>query len=82
MIIIYYIFKISGSDVYNIDKLIGEGSYAKVYKGVDVRSNKVVALKVQKPSWIWEYYICHQIKIRLSNPNMVSIIWFLVDKNR
>ncbi|KAJ9577246.1 hypothetical protein L9F63_006220 [Diploptera punctata] len=57
-----------GPDEYNIDKLIGEGSYAKVYKGVDTKTKRDIALKVQKPSWLWEYYICHQIQIRVSDP--------------
>lgn len=62
----------TGKDKFTIDKILGEGSYAKVFKATDMKTQKTVALKVQKPSWEWEFYICHQLQSRLSDPHSVS----------
>ncbi|KAK2582113.1 hypothetical protein KPH14_004485 [Odynerus spinipes] len=32
---------------------------------------QTVALKTQKPAWVWEYYIVREIKARLTNPHML-----------
>ena len=62
----------TGRDKFTIEKILGEGSYAKVFKGIDMDTQKTVALKVQKPSWEWELYICRQLHSRLSDPLSVS----------
>ncbi|XP_026289944.1 uncharacterized protein LOC113214705 [Frankliniella occidentalis] len=59
-------------DVYTVGKVLGEGAYAKVLKGVDTRTQKDVALKIQKPGCRWEYYICREIQHRLSQRDLVS----------
>ncbi|XP_069677495.1 uncharacterized protein [Periplaneta americana] len=64
-----------GKDKYSIEGLLGKGSYAKVYKAINVKENKTVAMKVQKPSWEWEFYICHEIQLRLSDP--ISALAFM-----
>ncbi|PNF15654.1 hypothetical protein B7P43_G15592 [Cryptotermes secundus] len=58
---------ILGKEKFKIENVLGEGSYAKVFKATDVETQRTVALKVQKPSWEWEFYICHQIQSRLSD---------------
>ncbi|KDR13274.1 Mitotic checkpoint serine/threonine-protein kinase BUB1 [Zootermopsis nevadensis] len=57
-----------GKDKFAIEKILGEGSYAKVFKATDIKTQKTVALKVQKPSWEWEFYVCRQLQSRLSDP--------------
>ena len=58
--------------MYDLDKCLGKGTYGTVFKAMDLQNNKVVALKTQKPAWVWEYYISREIKNRLKNPHMVS----------
>jgi len=62
----------TGRDKFTIEKIVGEGSYAKVFKCIDMVTQKAVALKIQKPSWEWELYICRQLRSRLSDPLSVS----------
>lgn len=59
-------------DVYTISKTLGEGAYAKVLRGVNVNTQQEVALKIQKPSCRWEYYICREIQHRLSQRDLAS----------
>lgn len=63
---------ISDGEIFNIAKILGEGAYAKVLKGVHTVTQREVALKVQKPSCRWEYYICREIQHRLSQQNLAS----------
>jgi len=62
----------TGRDKFTIEKILGEGRYAKVFKGIDMGTQRTVALKIQKPSWEWELYICRQLQSRLSDPLSVS----------
>jgi len=61
----------TGRDKFTIEKILG-GRYAKVFKGIDMGTRRTVALKIQKPSWEWELYICRQLQSRLSDPLSVS----------
>jgi hypothetical protein len=73
------LFFCTGKDKFNIEKLLGEGSYAKVFRATDMETQKTVALKVQKPSWEWEFYICRQLQSRLSDPLSVSsFLWNVI----
>ncbi len=36
------------TDRYQIEAIIGEGSYGKVHKATDLRTNKIVAIKTMK----------------------------------
>ena len=63
-------------EVFNIAKTLGEGAYAKVLKGVHTVTHQEVALKVQKPSCRWEYYICREIQHRLSDQNLASFFMY------
>lgn len=60
-------FVFLGKDKYIVDKQLGKGTYGTVYKAIDLRKNKTVALKLQKPPNRWEFYICREIQSRLSN---------------
>lgn len=50
-----------------MEKQLGKGTYGTVFKGYDATNNKSVALKYQKPINKWEYYICRELKLRLSD---------------
>lgn len=68
----------TGKENFRIEKVLGEGSYAKVFKATNMETQRTVALKVQKPSWEWEFYICHQLQSRLSDSMSVScFLWNL-----
>lgn len=54
-----------GGDQYFIDKVLGKGTFGTVYKAF--KQEKPVALKYQKPANKWEFYICREIQLRLSN---------------
>ncbi|MPC84505.1 Mitotic checkpoint serine/threonine-protein kinase BUB1 [Portunus trituberculatus] len=59
--------------------MCGEGAYAKVFRAITVDALNVtvmpydeeeddeqqVILKVQKPAFPWEFYICHELRQRL-----------------
>lgn len=63
-----------GGNKFSIEKQLGKGNYGAVFLCLDINSNKSVAVKYQKPSRPWEFYICQEIKARIKNPFMVSEI--------
>ncbi|XP_034939383.1 uncharacterized protein BubR1 [Chelonus insularis] len=60
-----------GTDTYELDKCLGKGTYGTVMKAFDPQTRQTVALKTQKPAWVWEFYIAREIKARLTNPHML-----------
>lgn len=56
---------------FEVQKIIGKGAYGSVYSGVHRRTGKKVALKQEKPTNYWEYYICLEVQSRLANEEMV-----------
>lgn len=66
-----HIYDCAGSEAYDLEKCLGKGMYGTVFKAVNVQTGETVALKTQKPAWVWEYYIVREIKARLTNPHMV-----------
>lgn len=62
----------AGTEAYDLEKCLGKGMYGTVFKAVNLQTGETVALKTQKPAWVWEYYIVREIKARLTNPHMVS----------
>ncbi|KYN11461.1 PREDICTED: uncharacterized protein LOC108768192 isoform X1 [Trachymyrmex cornetzi] len=59
------------TEAYDLEKCLGKGMYGTVYKSVNLQTGETVALKTQKPAWVWEYYIVREIKTRLTNPHML-----------
>lgn len=60
-----------GNSRFSIEKQLGKGNYGAVFLCSDIHSNKSVAVKYQKPSRPWEFYICQEIKSRIKDPFMV-----------
>ncbi|GAB1864553.1 Mitotic checkpoint serine/threonine-protein kinase BUB1 [Camponotus japonicus] len=60
-----------GTEAYDLEKCLGKGMYGTVFKAVNIQTGETVALKTQRPAWIWEYYIVREIKTRLTNPHML-----------
>ncbi|XP_066588333.1 probable inactive serine/threonine-protein kinase bub1 [Prorops nasuta] len=60
-----------GTDAYDLDKCLGKGMYGTVFKGTCIQTGQTLALKMQRPAWVWEYYIASEIKNRLTNPHML-----------
>ncbi|XP_012151742.1 uncharacterized protein LOC100880623 isoform X2 [Megachile rotundata] len=60
-----------GTEAYDLEKCLGKGMYGKVFKAVNLQTGQTVALKTQKPAWVWEFYIAREIKNRLTNPHML-----------
>ncbi|KAM3967265.1 bub1 kinase [Aphomia sociella] len=60
-----------GNNKFSIEKQLGKGNYGAVFLCLDVHSNKSVAVKYQKPSRPWEFYICQEIKARIKDPFML-----------
>lgn len=58
--------------VFNVIKLIGEGTFGSVYSAKEVNSGKMYALKQERPANLWEYYICLEIESRLHTTEMLS----------
>ncbi|XP_077258872.1 uncharacterized protein LOC143895515 [Temnothorax americanus] len=59
------------TEAYDLEKCLGKGMYGTVFKAVNLQTGKAVALKTQRPAWVWEYYIVREIKTRLTNPHML-----------
>ncbi|KAH8296918.1 hypothetical protein KR044_000821 [Drosophila immigrans] len=59
-------------DQFEVLKMIGKGAYGAVFVGEHKRSGKKVALKQEKPTNYWEYYICLEVHTRLGNEEMIS----------
>jgi len=59
-------------ETFDVFKIIGKGAYGSVFSGVHKKSGKKVALKQEKPTNYWEYYICLEVHSRLANEEMVN----------
>ncbi|XP_024893352.1 mitotic checkpoint serine/threonine-protein kinase BUB1-like isoform X1 [Temnothorax curvispinosus] len=59
------------TEAYDLKKCLGKGKYGTVFKAVNLQTGETVALKTQRPAWVWEYYIVREIKTRLTNPHML-----------
>lgn len=72
-------------DKFDVLKIIGQGAYGSVFSGVHKNSGKKVALKQERPTNYWEYYICLEVHSRLANEEMIpafmSIDYALVGNN-
>ncbi|XP_013138966.1 PREDICTED: uncharacterized protein LOC106103686 [Papilio polytes] len=60
-----------GNNKFSIEKQLGKGNYGAVFLSLDLHNNKSVAVKYQKPSRPWEFYICQEIKARIKDPFML-----------
>ncbi|XP_047948462.1 mitotic checkpoint serine/threonine-protein kinase BUB1-like [Salvia hispanica] len=55
-----------GGENYQIRGCAGQGGFAQVFKAyVDSNPDHVVALKIQKPPFPWEFYMYRQLDIRI-----------------
>ncbi|KAH8372739.1 hypothetical protein KR009_004288 [Drosophila setifemur] len=57
---------------FEVSKLIGKGAYGSVYVGRHTNSGKKVALKQERPTNYWEFYICLEVQSRLTSEQMIS----------
>uniref|UniRef100_A0AAG5CUH3 Mitotic checkpoint serine/threonine-protein kinase BUB1 n=1 Tax=Anopheles atroparvus TaxID=41427 RepID=A0AAG5CUH3_ANOAO len=60
-----------GGDAYEVQQKIGKGAYGTVFCGFHVSTGQKVALKQERPANLWEYYICLEIRSRLTNPEIL-----------
>lgn len=61
---------------FNIEKEIGRGAYGSVFRATNAHTGDIVALKYQKTTNVWEVYISMEVKRRLRNHIIVSIITY------
>ncbi|XP_044248727.1 uncharacterized protein [Drosophila takahashii] len=59
------------NEQFEVSKMIGKGAYGSVYVGRHLKSGKKVALKQERPTNYWEFYICLEIHSRLSSEQMI-----------
>ncbi|KAH8390970.1 hypothetical protein KR215_002895 [Drosophila sulfurigaster] len=57
---------------FDVNKMIGKGAYGAVFIGEHKASGNKVALKQEKPTNYWEYYICLEVHSRLANEEMIG----------
>lgn len=58
--------QVIGDASYIVEKLLGKGAFGSVYKATNCSNKQPVALKCQRTPSKWEYYICKEIRERLS----------------
>ncbi|XP_050248338.1 mitotic checkpoint serine/threonine-protein kinase BUB1 isoform X2 [Quercus robur] len=62
-----------GGKKYQIKGCAGQGGFAQVYKAyVNSNPDEVVALKIQKPAFPWEFYMYRQLDQRISEKERSS----------
>ncbi|KAB1209899.1 Mitotic checkpoint serine/threonine-protein kinase BUB1 [Morella rubra] len=62
-----------GGKKYQIKGCAGQGGFAQVYKAhVHSNPDEVVALKIQKPAFLWEFYMYRQLDQRISDKERSS----------
>lgn len=71
-------FSFIGPTKYSIIHELGKGNYARVLKAT--RDDQSVALKLQRPSWEWEWYIVRELQKRLP-PDVVGIYYIYIKLN-
>ena len=54
-----------GTEQFAVERLLGEGGFARVFKAKLVGSDKHYAIKYEAPACPWEVYICSQLKRRV-----------------
>uniref|UniRef100_M1D6A7 ATP binding / protein kinase/ protein serine/threonine kinase n=1 Tax=Solanum tuberosum TaxID=4113 RepID=M1D6A7_SOLTU len=64
---------VSGGYSYQIKGCAGQGGFAQVFKACcDGNPDEVVALKIQKPAFPWEFYIYRQLDMRIPAKERLS----------
>lgn len=61
-----------GNDNYDVKKVLGEGSYARVYDLTNKSTGNRIIAKVQKPPCHWEFYIVKELHLRIRDKIKVS----------
>ncbi|OMO62764.1 hypothetical protein CCACVL1_22643 [Corchorus capsularis] len=62
-----------GGQKYQIKGCAGQGAFAQVFKAhIDSNPDDVVALKIQKPAFPWEFYMYRQLDERISDKQRSS----------
>lgn len=61
------------NDKYLIDKVLGKGTFGTVFKANNMTDGGIVAVKYQRPSNFWEFYICKEIQHRIKESMLVCI---------
>ncbi|XP_073156645.1 mitotic checkpoint serine/threonine-protein kinase BUB1 [Henckelia pumila] len=62
-----------GGNKYQIKGCAGQGGFAQVFKAyVDSNPDDVVALKIQKPPFPWEFYMYRQLDMRISEKERIN----------
>lgn len=57
---------------FKVCKLIGSGSFGKVFSAEFLGNKEMYAFKQQRPPHLWEYYICAQVQNRIKDERIVS----------
>eukprot|EP01135_Chromosphaera_perkinsii_P002829 Nk52_evm19s228 gene=Nk52_evmTU19s228 len=63
-----------GTESYSVQKVLGQGAYAKVYLAGSLSKQEMVAMKIQSPPNVWEIFISLELEKRLQSfqsPNTV-----------
>ncbi|XP_022230219.2 uncharacterized protein LOC111079363 [Drosophila obscura] len=70
---------------FDVGKIIGKGAYGSVFAGRHGKSGKKMALKQERPTNYWEFYICLEVHSRLTSdlmiPAFMHIDYALVGNN-
>uniref|UniRef100_A0A914HJC5 Protein kinase domain-containing protein n=1 Tax=Globodera rostochiensis TaxID=31243 RepID=A0A914HJC5_GLORO len=54
-----------GGESFYVEKLLGQGGFARVYKAISRENCRAYAIKYEAPACPWEVYICSALKQRI-----------------
>ncbi|XP_050085866.1 uncharacterized protein LOC126571418 [Anopheles aquasalis] len=77
--------EVNDGTTFEVYHKIGQGTYGTIFCANQVDTGKQFALKQERPANLWEYYICLELRSRITNPDILpgfmSIDYAIIGNN-
>ncbi|XP_052863062.1 uncharacterized protein LOC128269711 [Anopheles cruzii] len=77
--------EVPDGNIFEVQRKIGQGTYGAIYCANHVATGKQFALKQERPANLWEYYICLELRSRITNcdilPGFLPIDYAIIGNN-
>ncbi|XP_058055703.1 uncharacterized protein LOC131207111 [Anopheles bellator] len=64
--------EVPDGNIFEVQRKIGQGTYGAIYCANHVATGKQFALKQERPANLWEYYICLELRSRITNFDILA----------